>query len=266
MIFSIFTTLHAAETPYTTLVDSLPGIEKTTTLSSYLPAVFNLSMGIAAVLAFVMITFGGIMYATSDAISGKSQGKEYVTNAIWGLLLVIGAWVILNTINPKILHFDLSIPKPNIPTAPTVTAVTPPCSGCQTLSLLKLPTNASSASGSVSSELGARLTALSINLGGLPWAVTEAWPPEPGLHVDPCHASATCVDAKPINQNPSSINAFWAAAQKSNLGGFYEVATQAEKDSLLKGYPNGQPPVPPVTAPILVNPKATAPHFHIKLQ
>lgn len=95
----------------------LPGIGENgakTSLSSYLPAIFNLAIGIAAVLAFVMITFGGIMYATSDAITGKAQGREYLENAIWGLLLVIGAWVILNTINPKILDFKLTLTTPNV--------------------------------------------------------------------------------------------------------------------------------------------------------
>jgi hypothetical protein len=108
--FSVFTKVGALG-EYTTLAP-LPGTTDNvgnTNLETYLLGVFNLSIGIAAVLAFVMITFGGVMYATSDAISGKSQGREYVENAIWGLLLVIAAWVILYTINPNILTFKLSI-------------------------------------------------------------------------------------------------------------------------------------------------------------
>lgn len=93
----------------------LPGTQITgnaagqTNLETYIPAIFRLSIGIAAVMAFVAITFGGIMYATADALANKSQGREIVTNAIVGLLLVLGAWIILYTINPKILRFDLSI-------------------------------------------------------------------------------------------------------------------------------------------------------------
>lgn len=111
---------------YTVLVQ-LPGVGDTTggttKLSDYLPAVFNLAIGIAAALAFVMIVLGGITYATTDALSGKADGRERITNAIWGLLLVIGAWVILNTINPQILKFNLTLPRPNVSTS-TSTALT----------------------------------------------------------------------------------------------------------------------------------------------
>ncbi len=100
--------------PDYTVLAPLPGIGPTTNLHDYLPNAFNLAIGIAAGMAFVVITLGGAMYATTDAISGKAQGKEWITNAIWGLLLVIGAWIILNTINPQILKFDLIINRPNI--------------------------------------------------------------------------------------------------------------------------------------------------------
>jgi len=130
MIFFVLTTIHA-QSPldkYTTLV-SLPGINDTPEFKDYIIGIFNLSIGIGAVLAFVMITFGGIMYSTSDAISGRSAGREYVTNAIIGLFFVIGAWVILNTINPQILTFNLAIPTAPVK-AGTPTVVTPnPC--CQ---------------------------------------------------------------------------------------------------------------------------------------
>ncbi len=102
-----------------TVLAPLPGIgdsasDKTTTIAQYLPAVFKLSIGVAAVLAFAMITLGGITYATSDSIFGKSEGKKYLENAIWGLILVIASFAILNTINPQILNLRLSLPKPYI--------------------------------------------------------------------------------------------------------------------------------------------------------
>lgn len=83
-----------------------------TTFETYLPGMFKLFIGIAGVLAFIMISYGGFLYMTSDAISGKSSGREYIENAVWGLVLVIGSWVILNTINPQLLQFDLNISKP----------------------------------------------------------------------------------------------------------------------------------------------------------
>ncbi len=130
VFFSFYSTTYAIDENYTVLAP-LPGIGQgvgttTTKLSTYLPAVFNLGIGIAAVLAFMMITFGGVMYATSDAITGKSQGREYIENAVWGLLLVIGAWAILYTINPQILTFSLDIPVPSAASStPSAIVVTP---------------------------------------------------------------------------------------------------------------------------------------------
>lgn len=116
----------------------LPGIGEgntSTNLGTYIPAVFRLSMGVAAVLAFVMITFGGITYATSDALSGKEQGREFLTNAVVGLVLVIASYAILNTINPNILKIQLALPPPpkaaEVPVVPG-TPGGPGAAGCAT--------------------------------------------------------------------------------------------------------------------------------------
>jgi hypothetical protein len=85
----------------------------TTNLQTYLPGAFNLVIGLCAVLAFLVLTYGGVLYMTSDAITGKSQGKTYIENALWGLGLAIASWVILYTINPAILHFNLQLAQPN---------------------------------------------------------------------------------------------------------------------------------------------------------
>ncbi len=97
-----------------------------TNLQTYVPGLFKLSIGIAAVMAFVMITVGGIVYATSDSLTNKSEGRRYIENALWGLLLVIGAYVILNTINPKILSFDFT---PDDASSPPVTTLPPVTTG-----------------------------------------------------------------------------------------------------------------------------------------
>ncbi|HEY4508701.1 MAG TPA: hypothetical protein VJC13_00235 [Candidatus Paceibacterota bacterium] len=127
MMLSLSTVTYALN-DYTVLAP-LPGIGDATgktDLTTYIPAAFKFGIGLAAVMAFVMITFGGIMYATSDAITGKSQGREYIEHALWGLILVIGAYVLLYTINPKILSFDLTLQKPNIAKGvPTATTTSP---------------------------------------------------------------------------------------------------------------------------------------------
>ena len=89
-------------------------VNQTTNLSTYLPGLFKFSIYLAAFMAFVMITYGGIQYMTTDNFANKKAGKDTIEKAVWGLLLVIGAYAILYTINPQILSFNLSLPTPNI--------------------------------------------------------------------------------------------------------------------------------------------------------
>jgi hypothetical protein len=102
----------AAEGDYTFLAP-LPGLSTTISgdniLGTYLPAVFNILIGLSAVAAVLMIVIGGFQYMSSDAITGKSAGKERIKNAIYGLVLVIGAWLILYTINPNLLVLNLNL-------------------------------------------------------------------------------------------------------------------------------------------------------------
>lgn len=83
--------------------------ECATTLETYLPGIFKLAIGISGVLAVIMIVVGGIEYISTDAIQGKTEGKERIQNALWGLLLVFVSWLILYTINPDLLKMNLNI-------------------------------------------------------------------------------------------------------------------------------------------------------------
>lgn len=259
MMFSVFTVVYAqneytvlAPLPGTTNCDVGPGCDQTS-LQKYLPAIFNLSIGIAAAMAFVAITWGGILYATSDAIMGKEQGKEWITNAVWGLLLVIGAWAILNTINPNILEFNLSLERPSIKTgAPNISVGTGVCLNCLSLTASNIPVKPGAGT-TVAGSLQPRLIELNARLGGGGWQVTEAYPPT-RAHQNSCHGTGTCVDANVLVSNPSNINAFARAARQSGLTPVYEVKTQSEKDTLIASG---------VTATIDVEPSITAPHFSL---
>ncbi len=86
-------------------------IDKTTNpcpFGNYLNIIIKLVIGIAAVLAMVMIVMGGVEYMTSELVSSKEAGKETITHAILGLLLALGAFMILNTINPQLLSACLN--------------------------------------------------------------------------------------------------------------------------------------------------------------
>ncbi|KKQ88061.1 MAG: hypothetical protein UT09_C0004G0003 [Parcubacteria group bacterium GW2011_GWF2_38_8] len=87
----------------------------------YLNIIIKLVIGFAAVLAMVMIVAGGIEYMTSELVSSKEAGKETIKNAILGLLIALGSYLILNTINPQLLSVCLD----KLPEATIVIEETP---------------------------------------------------------------------------------------------------------------------------------------------
>jgi hypothetical protein len=70
---------------------------------------YNTALGLGGMAAVAVIVIGAIYYTTSGAIDKKNLGKEMITSAIWGLVLLLGAFIVLNTINPELVN--LSAPK-----------------------------------------------------------------------------------------------------------------------------------------------------------
>ena len=79
----------------------------TTQLGTFLSQAFQFGLAIAAALAVIMIVWGGVQIMTTDSWTGKSDGKQKIWDAIWGLGLALISWLILYTINPDILNFKL---------------------------------------------------------------------------------------------------------------------------------------------------------------
>lgn len=107
-IYNVF----AADTDYKFLAP-LPELPESfnptqaSNLGGYLNLMIKLFIGICAVLSVIMIVAGGIEYMTSELPGLKSAGKERIIQAILGLLLALGAWTLLYTINPDLLNSDL---------------------------------------------------------------------------------------------------------------------------------------------------------------
>lgn len=78
-------------------------------LGAYLNLMIKIIIGLSAVLAVIMIIIGGMEYMTSELVSSKEEGKKRMTNAVFGLLIALGAFALLNTINPDLLGTDIEI-------------------------------------------------------------------------------------------------------------------------------------------------------------
>ncbi len=64
----------------------------------------------AVILAVIMITIGGVEYIISIVPGKKEQGKKRIWNAIYGLILLFAAYMILRTINPALVE-NLKFPE-----------------------------------------------------------------------------------------------------------------------------------------------------------
>jgi|GEM_PF-2221916 len=79
----------------------------------FVSGIYDLIIYVAGVLAVLLITYGGVLYLTSGPNASQvEEGKKYITNALLGLLLALSAWLILNTINPAMLDFDMEFIDP----------------------------------------------------------------------------------------------------------------------------------------------------------
>lgn len=97
-----------------------------TNFNTYVVGMFALLIGVATVLAVIMIVIGGIEYISSAAVGGKSDGKEKITQALYGLLLAASCWLILYTVNPDLLKFDVLNSIPTSYNQGTYYGATPP--------------------------------------------------------------------------------------------------------------------------------------------
>jgi hypothetical protein len=69
---------------------------------------FNFAFMLAGILAFGVIVYGGFQYMISAGNpSGQSDARDRVLQAIIGLLLLVGAGLILRTIDPKLASLEL---------------------------------------------------------------------------------------------------------------------------------------------------------------
>ena len=78
---------------------------KITGPASYVARVYQFGLMVVGLLAFAGIIYGSIKYILSAGnMASLDDAKEQITQAIYGLLLLLGAFVILYTINPALVQ------------------------------------------------------------------------------------------------------------------------------------------------------------------
>lgn len=76
---------------------------KTDDIGKYFNTIFLIAIGLAGALAVIMIIIAGVQWMGTDSVFGKTEAKKQITGAVLGLLIALGAFALLNTIDPALL-------------------------------------------------------------------------------------------------------------------------------------------------------------------
>jgi hypothetical protein len=98
-------------------------------LAQYIGIIYNFLLSMVGMVAAVMMVIGGFQYLTSAGDPGRiGAAKSRMANALIGMVLALGAYTILNTINPQLLRLKL----PDMRPVTTVLFTLPWCEDLQT--------------------------------------------------------------------------------------------------------------------------------------
>jgi hypothetical protein len=75
---------------------------KTNNIGDYFNIIFKLAIGLCAGLAVIMIIISSVQYMGDESIFGKTEAKSKIISAIMGLLIALGSYALLSTINPAL--------------------------------------------------------------------------------------------------------------------------------------------------------------------
>jgi len=92
-------------------LEPLPGIDQTGKLNfgTFLEQIFKILIALGALITVGAFIYAGIAYMSSETLGKINDAKARLRAAFFGLLLLLGAWVILYTINPQLVTFSAGI-------------------------------------------------------------------------------------------------------------------------------------------------------------
>lgn len=211
-----------------------------TNLKTYIEGLFKLLLGLSVVFVVINFIIGGFQYITSAAMPGKKDGKERIINSIKGLVLVVGAWIILNTINPALLKVDLTIESNEIKSNAVGGSLDIPIpegyNKCGD-NCVQIPSNVATINGRSNSMIEkATLDKLKsfdqelAKVGINDWTITEAYPATM-VHQNICHQYGTCIDIAKVPD--TKVADAVLAASKAGLLADFETDKPVRKTQII---------------------------------
>lgn len=90
--------------------------------AALLRQLYILALILAGSVAFIQIVRGGILYSISGVVDGKNRAKSIFKGVAQGLALLMGSYVILNTINPALVTLRFPDADNYFPPVPSLSA------------------------------------------------------------------------------------------------------------------------------------------------
>ncbi len=82
--------------------------ENTALFSEYIVAIFKYSIGIVGIISTIVLMFGGIRWLTAGGNNGIiTEARNYIIGSLSGLILSLGSFLLLSTINTNLVNFKI---------------------------------------------------------------------------------------------------------------------------------------------------------------
>lgn len=76
------------------------------TPGGFVATFYRIALGLVGGAALGVLIYGAILWTLSEAVTSKEEAKKWITGAVWGLALLLGAYLILYTINPDLVNIS----------------------------------------------------------------------------------------------------------------------------------------------------------------
>ena len=243
--------------------------------------IINFGILAAVLLSGLMFAYAGVLYFTAAANEGQIKKAHGIFGTVFiGLLLVLGAWLIVDTVMKSFLPSgsvnvgkipgpwnDIQcVPQPtpeplsqgliNVLNAGTPSALSGQCNRCETVAAFACKPGVScNAAQDLNLKLGSYATALGTNANSL--QTTEGWPPQYSDHVgNSLHNTGEAVDMSFINSSdytPTKVSQVLNAARSvPGLSATFETPDQTTYIQMRNA-----------GVPAEWNTSASANHFHV---
>lgn len=110
--WNLLPTVHAQNNSVTLIPTGIPEMQNVTSVNSFISAALKNIITLLILATVIALAWYGMQYLGSNIPGMKGFAKVRIWDIVFGLILILGAYLILNTINPQ-------INKPNLTGLPT---------------------------------------------------------------------------------------------------------------------------------------------------